>query len=199
MLRKRLALLQRRTDLAFAEFDAHWATGHAEIISQLPGMEQYVQNPVHAYWTNGDPSATIDGVVEVWFDDAAVAAPEAHTSMAQQEDEVRFIRTLTAFTVTNRATYEAEAKVWLLSPVPMDARHLASLGPGALVAEPESGILMERPRLLREPAAPATIAVLPVPADAADSAFDAAVRSLADDADAPTGLRVLKTVSRRVH
>jgi hypothetical protein len=200
MLRKRVALLQRRPDLSFPDFDEHWATPHAKIIAALPGLDEYVQNSVRSFWTNGDPGATLDGVVEVWFDDGFVASPEAHTSTAQQDDEVTFIRTLTAFTVTNRASYHAGAKVWVLSSDPLDVSLLArsSAGHEAMVMEPEPGSrLMERPRLLREPAPPAWIAVLPVSAEESGEVFDAVVRGL-ESGPAPRGVRVLRTVSRRV-
>ena len=200
MLRKRIALLQRRPDLSLQDFDAHWAVPHAKLIAALPGLGEYVQNPVRAFWTNGDPRATLDGIVEVWFDDAAVAAPEAHTSTAQQDDEVRFIRTLTAFTVTHRGSYDPPAKVWVLSPEPLD---LATLVPAAadrfaIVTAPEPDArLMERPRLLREPAPPTSIAVLPVGAEESGEVLAAVVAGLSRG-PAPRGVRVLHTTSRRV-
>lgn len=200
MLRKRIALLQRRTDTSFEDFDSHWATGHAAIISTLPGLKEYVQNPVHSFWTNGDPKETIDGIVEVWFDDAVVSSPEDHTSMAQQDDEVSFIRTLTAFTVTNRNSYDAEEKVWLLSPSPLSASEMAALtaGDDVIATQPEAGIrLMKRPRLLREPTAPASLLVYPVLAGDSDDLFDAVVDRVSG-ASMTSGIRVMKTVSRRV-
>ncbi|MDR7081841.1 uncharacterized protein (TIGR02118 family) [Arthrobacter ginsengisoli] len=200
MLRKRIALLQRRSDVPFQHFDQHWATGHAEIISTLPGLKEYVQNPVHSFWTNGDPAASIDGVVEVWFDDAVVSSPENHTSMAQQDDEVTFIRTLTAFTVTNRESYDAQAKVWILSPEPFSSASDATKTAGheGIATEPESGLsLMERPRLLREPVAPASVVVYPGRVEDADDLFNAVVDRVSNG-PAPKGIRVLKTISRRI-
>ncbi|MFB8370980.1 EthD domain-containing protein [Pseudarthrobacter sp. NPDC055928] len=200
MLRKRIALLQRRPDMSFRDFDSHWATGHAEIISTLPGLKEYVQNPVHSFWTNGDPTETIDGIVEVWFDDAVVSSPENHTSMAQQDDEVSFIRTLTAFTVTNRNSYDAQGKVWLLSPGPLSAGEMAVLtaGDDVIVTQPEEGVRqMKRPRLLQEPTAPASMLVYPEPAGDTGDLFKAVV-DRASSASMNSGIRVLKTVSRRV-
>lgn len=200
MLRKRIAFLQRRTDISFHNFDQHWATEHAEIISTLPGLKEYVQNPVQSFWSNGDPAATIDGVVEVWFDDTVVSSPENHTSMAQQDDEVSFIRTLTAFTVTNRESYDAQEKVWVLSPEPLLAGQVAALAAGHdfNATEPEPGIsLMQRPRLLREPAAPASVLVFPGRTEDADDLFNAVVERVAT-ASMPKGIRIFKTVSRRV-
>lgn len=199
MLRKRVALLQRRSDLSFSAFDEHWALPHARIIAELPGLDQYVQNSVRSFWTNGKPERTVDGVVEVWFDDAAVASPQSHTSAEQQDDEVRFIRTLTAFTVTNRQSYDAAAKVWVLSPEPFDLSALAdAAGVEPMVARPDAdAVLMERPRLRREPGAPQSLAVFPAEADRADDMFDAVLDAVAS-ASAPRGVRVLRTTTRRV-
>ncbi|GAA4287643.1 EthD domain-containing protein [Georgenia daeguensis] len=199
MLRKRVALLQRRSDLSFAEFDEHWAVPHARIIAALPGLDEYVQNSVRSFWTNGEPERSIDGVVEVWFDDGVVASPQAHTSAEQQDDEVRFIRTLTAFTVTNRQSYDAEAKVWVLSPEPFDLSGVAdAAGVEPMVAQPDrDAVLMERPRLRREHAAPASIAVFPSSEDGASDLFEAVVDGVAIG-PAPSGVRVLRTASRRV-
>ncbi|MCK6211619.1 EthD family reductase [Georgenia sp. EYE_87] len=199
MLRKRVALLQRRSDLSFAEFDEHWAVPHAAIIADLPGLDEYVQNSVRSFWTNGEPERTVDGIVEVWFDDGVVASPQAHTSAAQQDDEVRFIRTLTAFTVTNRQSYDAEAKVWVLSPEPFDLASLAgSVAVEPMVAQPDAdAVLMERPRLRREAAAPACIAVFPTGEDGAEDLFEAVVDGFAVG-PAPSGVRVVRTASRRV-
>jgi hypothetical protein len=198
MLRKRVALLQRRSDLSFPDFDEHWAVPHARIIADLPGLDEYVQNSVRSFWTNGEP-ATVDGIVEVWFDDGVVTSPEAHTSAEQQDDEVRFIRTLTAFTVTNRQSYDAEAKIWVLSPEPFDLSGAAiAAGVEPMIALPDrDAVLLERPRLRREPAAPATIAVFPTDADGAETMFEAVVDGVASG-PAPRGVRVLRTTTRRV-
>lgn len=200
MLRKRVALLQRRPDLSRHDFDDHWAVPHARIISALPSLDEYVQNSVRSFWSNDTPAATLDGIVEVWFDDAAVSSPEAHTSAAQQDDEVRFIRTLTAFTVTNRTSYDADAKVWVLSPEPFDPTVVAAVTAGRepMLARPDAdAVLMERPRLLREAAAPASIAVLPTSTEEADRVFDAVVQRVTERS-APRGVRVLKTLTRRI-
>jgi hypothetical protein len=67
-----------------------------------------------------------------------------------------------------------------------------------VVAEPEPGYrLMERPRLLQEPGAPASLVVYPVRSEDADDLFDTVVDSVSNGR-ASRGTRVFKTVSRRI-
>ncbi len=90
--------------------------------------------------------------------------------------------------------------MWVLAPVPLDVSQLVAgtAGLQAMVTEPEPGSrLMERARLLREPAPPASIAVFPVSSEEADDVFDAVVSGLSGGA-VPEGVRVLTTTSRRV-
>ncbi|WP_166874083.1 EthD domain-containing protein [Salinibacterium sp. ZJ450] len=197
MLRKRIALLERRDDLSFEEFDEHWATPHAEIISRLPGLQEYVQNSVLDWWRSGDASG-VDGIVEVWFDDGVVTSPEQHTSMTQQDDEVRFIRTLTAVTVTDRRSYSSDDKVWILAPASLTGIPGLPLPDDAIVCSPEpDAVLMERPRLRRDAAAPSTVIILPVARAQAVALFDAVVAAFTESG-APDGLRVLRTTTRRI-
>ncbi|MBG6238444.1 uncharacterized protein (TIGR02118 family) [Mycetocola sp. CAN_C7] len=109
MLRKRIALLRRRADITLEQFDAHWAGPHAPLIQRLPGLRRYVQNHRVAA-----ADETIDGVVEVWFDDAVVSSPEVHFSGEQAEDELRFLSGLSAFVVDDTSDYDPPAKVWAI-------------------------------------------------------------------------------------
>ena len=198
MLRKRIAILERRDDVSFDEFDEHWATPHAEIISKLPGLQEYVQNSVLDRWKAGDASGA-DGIVEVWFDDDVVTSPEQHTSMTQQDDEVRFIRTLTAITVTDRRSYSSEDKVWILSPVALTGIPGLPLPDDAIVCGPEpDAVLMERPRLLRDAAPPSTVMILPVARHGVRRPVRCRRRGARRAAGRLTGLRVLRTRSRRI-
>lgn len=201
MLRKRIALLRRRADLTREQFDAHWAGPHAPLIRRLPGLQRYVQNHVVAAADN-----TIDGVVEVWFDDAAVSSPEAHFSSEQTEDELRFLSGLSAFVVDDTGDYDPPAKVWAI---------LRERTPGSATAAtaglrktlPASEIranrrltdvpAMSRPDLICE--SPLPDVLLTVCFDSVDDALAARdrVESLLSGDDALDGVRLLTTTSLR--
>ncbi|MEW6640846.1 MAG: EthD domain-containing protein [Pseudomonadota bacterium] len=64
---KRISILTRKDGIDDAEFDRRWLVQHAAIVRQVPGVAGYVQNRV----TPGGGGATVDGVAELWFADAA--------------------------------------------------------------------------------------------------------------------------------
>lgn len=200
MQRKRIALLRRRPDITAAAFDAHWRTTHVPFITALPGIEAYVQNPVLDSWSSDGTDAGVDGIVEVWFDDGGLDSPAGHTSAAQQDDEVTFIGSLTAFTVGAREHYDAGQKVWVLhrDPAAIDgfAKRIV-LPPGVRVTtvHPDADTsLMIRPRLAREES-PASALLLHEPSGAhAAEVFGAVVAAVA----AEPGFRVLRTAARRI-
>lgn len=198
MLRKRITLLQRRADLSHEEFDRHWRGAHADIVTELPGLQAYVQNTVRRSW-RGEETEPLDGVVEVWFDDAAVGSPDQHSSDRQREDELAFLGCLTAFTVENREVYDAAKKIWVLRGSEGDVAFLDRIDSGrVLPPNPEEGTrLMERPRLRREPRPPAVISVvLPGERDAGEL-FDDVARAMGQAPGAET-TRVLLTETRRI-
>lgn len=102
---KRMTLLARRADLTFDAFSSHWAGTHGEIVTRMPMVHGYVQNPVVRRLLDGlnphDPFS-FDGIVELWFADAE-AQKTAFASDAAKElpvDELNFIRGITIFPVT---------------------------------------------------------------------------------------------------
>jgi uncharacterized protein (TIGR02118 family) len=205
MLTKRVGILRKRADLEFADFNQHWATGHAALVAQLPGVVEYVQNPVIKTWCGARPAEPVDGMIEVWFDGSTVVSADQHTSAEQRDDEARFLEAFTAFTVTNLDSYDAEAKVWVLLTSNDDADTVvAAIDPDALelavlhTTSPEPGTrLMERPLLEREDAPPAAILIFGCDLDHADKVYDAVVAA----ASSPTvtgQARVLLTRSRRI-
>lgn len=206
MLKKRVGILRRRPDLPFADFNQHWATGHAKLVASLPGVQGYVQNPVVKTWPGTQNPDTVDGMIEVWFDGSTVATPNQHTSAAQREDELRFMAAFTAFTVTNLETYDAQTKVWVLLDPDTDAtidEVRGSIDQAALdlavlrTANPEPGVaLMDRPDLQRETAPPAGILILGCDEQDAEKVYDAVVDAVT--ASAPPTTRVLLTRSRRI-
>lgn len=200
MRRKRIALLSRRPDLTAEQFDVHWRTTHVPFITALPGIEAYVQNPVLESWSSDGVDAGVDGIVEVWFDDGGLDSPAGHTSAAQQDDEVKFIGSLTAFTVGAREHYDAEQKVWVLHRDPAVVDGLAkqiALPPGIRVTtvhpDPDT-TLMIRPRLAREQS-PTSALLLHEPSGThAAEVFGTAVAAVA----AEPGFRVLRSAARRI-
>ena len=64
---KRMTLLRRRTGDTAAAFQAHWSSVHSTFVLELPGIRRYVQNDV----IRGPSRVPCDGIVELWFDDAA--------------------------------------------------------------------------------------------------------------------------------
>lgn len=204
MLKKRVGLLRKRQDLSFTDFNQHWATSHAALVANLPGVLGYVQNPVIKSWL-GPQREQIDGMIEVWFDGTTVASPDKHTSAEQRDDELRFLEAFTAFTVTNLETYNAEAKVWVLLDPGADAESLLDTVDRDVLdlavlrrTEPEPGArLMERPQLKREAAPPSDILVLGCDLDAVDRVYNAVIEA-ASSSPAPDAMRVLLTHSRRI-
>lgn len=197
MILKRIVLLTRRPDLPLAEFDKHWAGPHAPLICDLPGIVEYVQNPVLRFWSGTGGRRDVDGVVEVRFERNDASRPELHSSEAQRRDELRFIDSLTGFTVVDREIDASPAKLWILShdtAATDKVRILAAThGLDAHITEPEPGAqLMDRPQLRREATAPATIAVLGGRPDSVDDAFAAV------PAAGLGPVRVLLTQSRRI-
>jgi len=66
---KVVILVSRRAGMDQATFSRYWREVHAPIAARMPGIRRYVQNHVVP-----DPAAedsVCDGLVELWFDDAA--------------------------------------------------------------------------------------------------------------------------------
>jgi uncharacterized protein (TIGR02118 family) len=90
---KAVTTFKRRPDLSVEDFRRHWQTTHAALVSALPGLRRYVQNPAHdsAYARGREPD--FDGIAETWFDDTdamrAVGASEQYAAV--RGDEPNFI------------------------------------------------------------------------------------------------------------
>lgn len=105
-LLKRMSLLRRREDVSADDFKREWREEHAHLLQRVAGMRGYRQNLVvgreapkgHPVDREGLP---IDGIVELWFDDAdalnqAFASPKGQTLMAHARE---FIAEITTFLV----------------------------------------------------------------------------------------------------
>jgi uncharacterized protein (TIGR02118 family) len=104
-LLKRMSTLRRRTDITEADFEREW-TVHRDLVRKMPGVSGYRQNAVIARErTKGQPCGyddlPIDGIVELWFEDAAAleaafSSPAGLTTMAHART---FLAEITAFVV----------------------------------------------------------------------------------------------------
>jgi uncharacterized protein (TIGR02118 family) len=68
------ALLPRRQDVSVEFFHEHWATVHGEVSKRITTIRRYVQAHRVAGETSGLRPAELEGIAELWFDDAATAA-----------------------------------------------------------------------------------------------------------------------------
>lgn len=104
-LLKRISTLRRHPDLDESAFRHEWKV-HADHVRRMPGVAGYRQNVVMGReLTKGTPcrydELPIDGVVELWFSDAATleaafSSPAGRTTMAHART---FLAEITAFVV----------------------------------------------------------------------------------------------------
>ncbi|MFO1321728.1 MAG: EthD family reductase [Burkholderiales bacterium] len=103
---KRMSLLRRRPDVAAETFVHEWRVEHAHLVRRLNGVRGYRQNLVVGREVpKGTPvdyaALPIDGIVELWFDDAAsldaaFGSPKGATLMMHARE---FIAEITTFLV----------------------------------------------------------------------------------------------------
>ena len=120
MLPKRVTYLEKRDGMPRADFRKHWSTVHADIARDLPGVAAYRQNHVATVVSapeDGTPYR-VDGIVELWFDDAG-AAPAGYGSEVADRlvlDEPRFLSGLTGGPVVAPGIPDPRPhKLWLLA------------------------------------------------------------------------------------
>jgi len=104
-LLKRMSLLRRRDDASEADFRREWRV-HADLVRAMPGVAGYRQNVITARErVKGQPCGyddlPIDGIVELWFEDAdtlqaAFASPAGQKTMAHAQT---FLGDITVFGV----------------------------------------------------------------------------------------------------
>lgn len=116
---KRVTYLEKREDLSRAQFGEHWATEHARIAIDLPGVVRYLQNHVNHLepGKSGDDPYRVDGIVELWFGDENATSAGYASDVADRlvVDEKRFLGGLTGGPVDAATPHEAwPHKVWLL-------------------------------------------------------------------------------------
>lgn len=105
-LLKRMSLLRRLPDITPEKFKHEWRVEHAHLVKRVEGVRGYRQNLVTGRQVpKGNPvdygRLPIDGIVELWFDDAksldaAFATPQGTTLMTHAKE---FIGEITTFLV----------------------------------------------------------------------------------------------------
>jgi uncharacterized protein (TIGR02118 family) len=112
---KRITYLTKRDDLTREQFRAHWATPHAAIAVDLPGIVSYRQNHV----VSDEASRYgVDGIVELWFASDEVVGAGLDSDVADRliEDEQRFLGGIVGGAVlSGEPTPHWPFKVWMLA------------------------------------------------------------------------------------
>lgn len=118
-IHKRVTYLEKRDDLSREQFGVYWATEHARIAKDLPGVVRYLQNHVNHLepCPAGDDPYRVDGIVELWFGDENATSAGYASDVADRlvVDEKKFLGGLTGGPVDAAAHHDAwPHKVWLL-------------------------------------------------------------------------------------
>jgi uncharacterized protein (TIGR02118 family) len=105
---KRMSIVKRRPDITEDDFRSEWKM-HEELIRKLPGVRAYRRNVVISRERiKGQPcdygDLPIDGIVELWFDDAAAmqagfASPAGQAATTHAKE---FLAEITTFAVVER-------------------------------------------------------------------------------------------------
>jgi uncharacterized protein (TIGR02118 family) len=94
--------ITKKPEMSRAEFYEYWKEIHGPIGARIPGVRRFVQS--HSIPVPGDAhKPDFDGMVELWFDDAAALLSARNTPEwdASSKDETNFIdNRKTAYFVT---------------------------------------------------------------------------------------------------
>jgi uncharacterized protein (TIGR02118 family) len=101
---KRMSLLKRLPDVSPERFKHEWRVEHARLVKRVDGVRGYRQNLIVAREAPkgmrvGYDGLPIDGIVELWFDDAeklnaAFASPQGITLMTHAREFIAEITTI---------------------------------------------------------------------------------------------------------
>lgn len=112
MLRRRLSIIARRTDLTRRQFSVHCFGPHVTAVRTLPGLRVYIQ---HHVVDNPSPSPPIDGISEVLFESPATQPPNTHFIESLMRDELQFVSSSTQMPVRNVDVSFSNYSVWMIS------------------------------------------------------------------------------------
>lgn len=101
---KRMSFLRKRADISSERFQDEWFNMHSVLVKRLPGILGYRQNLVidrrkdRLNDSEPDPEVSIDGVVELWFENAdaidrAFRSPCGNTTMMHAQEFISEIST----------------------------------------------------------------------------------------------------------
>lgn len=114
---KRITYLEKLDGMTSTAFSDHWATTHAAIARDLPGVTCYLQNHVIRSSALGGAGYRVDGIVELWFDSPQVVSAASDSPVAERlvADELLFLSGLTGASVAGGEPHEPwPYKVWVL-------------------------------------------------------------------------------------
>ena len=101
---KSVSLLVRKDGMTHEQFMKHWVEIHAPLALKVPGIRRYVQSHILAARRRPDVpdiGVALDGVAELWYDDADTMARAATTPemKALHADGALFIGHIQSFIV----------------------------------------------------------------------------------------------------
>jgi len=104
---KVLALLTRRPEFTHEQFVKHWLEIHAPLAHAVPGVRRYVQSHIVGTRRRADVPETdveVDGIAELWYDDAAALARAAATPEMKRltDDGALFIGRIKTFVIEEK-------------------------------------------------------------------------------------------------
>ena len=104
---KVLSLLTRRPEFTHEQFVKHWLEIHAPLAHAVPGIRRYVQSHIVGTRTRADVPETdvqVDGIAELWYDDAAALARAAATPEMKRltDDGALFIGRIKTFVIEEK-------------------------------------------------------------------------------------------------
>ena len=113
---KSLGLLVRKEGMTHEQFMKHWVEIHAPLALKVPGIRRYVQSHIVDERHRPDIpdiGVAIDGVAELWYDDAEAMARAAATPemKALHADGALFIGRIQSFVVHEHVVIPSPAGV----------------------------------------------------------------------------------------